>query len=69
MQLMIKNVVNNVDFDVTNMKAIHEATSIYTERQNSCTTFSFDFFLIKIDDFKIVVPVQKTIVAEKIKCV
>ena len=46
---------------------------IYTERQKSCTTVSFDFFLIKIDDFKnqcslVFMPVQKTIVAEKIKC-
>ena len=46
----------------------------YTERQKSCTTFSFDFFWIKIDDFKnqcslVFMPVQKTIVAEKIKYV
>ena len=27
MQLLIKNVVNYVDFDVTNMKAIPDATS------------------------------------------
>ena len=49
--------------------------SIYTERQKSCTTFSFDFFFwLKIDDFEnqcslVVMPVQMTIVAEKIKCV
>ena len=30
MQLLIKNVVNYVDFDVTNMKAIPDATSIQT---------------------------------------
>ena len=46
----------------------------YTERQKSCTTYSFDFFWIKIDDFKnqrslVFMPVQKTIVSEKIKCV
>ena len=46
---------------------------IYTERQKSCTTF-FRCSLIKIDDLKIqcslvFMPVQKTIVAEKIKCV
>ena len=50
------------------------ASSIYTERQKSCTTFSFDFFWIKIDDFKnqcslVFMPVQKTIFVEKIKCV
>ena len=45
-------------------------TMNYTERQKSCTTFSLDFFLIKIDDFKnqcslVFMPVQKTIVARK----
>ena len=45
---------------------------IYTERQKSCTTFSFDFFWIEIDDYEnqcsiIFMPVQKTIVVEKIK--
>ena len=45
---------------------------VYTERQKSCTTFSFDFFLNKIDDFKnqcilVFIPVQLTIVVEKIK--
>ena len=48
--------------------------SLYTERQKSCTTFSFDFFWIEIDDYKnqcslVFMPVQKTIVAEKMKCV
>ena len=47
---------------------------IYTERQKSWTTFSFHFFQLKINDFKnqfslVFVPVQMTIVAEKIKCV
>ena len=46
----------------------------YSERQKSCTTYSFDFFWIKIDDFKnqrslVFMPAQKAIVAEKIKCV
>ena len=47
---------------------------IYTERQNSCTAFSFDFFSIKNDKFKninqyslVFVPVKKTIVTEQIK--
>ena len=44
----------------------------YTERQKSCTTFSFDFFWNKIDDFKnqcslVFMPVQLTIVVEKNK--
>ena len=44
---------------------------VYTERQKACTTFSFDFFWIKIDDFKnqyslVFMPVQKTIVVEEI---
>ena len=47
---------------------------IYTERQKSCTTFSFNFFWIEIDDYEnqcsiVSMPVQKTIVVEKIKCV
>ena len=46
----------------------------YTERQKSCTTFSFDFLWIEIDDYQnqcslVFMPVQKTIVVEKIKCV
>ena len=46
--------------------------SIYTERQKSCTTFSFDFFRNKIDDFKnqcslVFMHVQLTIVVENIK--
>ena len=48
--------------------------TIYTKRQKSCTTFSLDFFWIKIDGFKnqcslVIMPVQKTIGVEKIKCV
>ena len=47
-----------------------EIYQIYTERQKSCSTFSLDFFLLKIDDFKnqcslVFMPVQRTIVAEK----
>ena len=47
---------------------------LYTERQKSCTTFSFDFFWIEIDDYEnqcsiVFMPVQRTIVVEKIKCV
>ena len=47
---------------------------IYTERQKSCTTFPFDFFWIEIDDYEnqcsiVFMPVQNTIVVEKIKCV
>ena len=43
---------------------------IYTERQKSCSTFSLDFFLLKIDDLKnrcslVFMPVQRTIDAEK----
>ena len=50
----------------------NEILKIYTERQKSCTTFSFDFFWNKIDDFKnqfslVFMPVQLTIVVEKIK--
>ena len=49
----------------------HNEIEYKLNAQKSCTTFSF---WIKIDDFKnqnslVFMPVQKTIVAEKIKCV
>ena len=57
---------------VIELNCIQLISLIYTERQKTCTTFSFDFFWIEIDDYEnqcsiVFMPVQKTIVVEKNK--
>ena len=66
--------INTNFYQKLSFMAFNHVCGMYNECQKSCTPCTFDFFKIKFDDFKnqfslVFMPVQKTIVAEKIKCI